>query len=80
MNKEIYPNPIAAREGQRWIYHAGYIFANEPVASFYGEELYKCPLCGRNFEINDAEFERDGFQKIARNVFRCPCGKLLNIV
>lgn len=52
-------------------------------AFFHGEEWYRCPYCGKAFEIWSAVYGNDGIHKVANQdgceVFQCSCGEMFKI-
>lgn len=51
------------------------------IASFHGEDWYKCPNCGEQFEYYDAYHEWHGFKKADEpRTYICPkCKKKFRI-
>lgn len=51
------------------------------IAYFHGEDWYKCPNCGEQFEYYEAYYERCGFKRAdEQRTYICPkCKKKFRI-
>lgn len=49
-----------------------------PVASFYGEDWYRCPKCNKTFEFWETRFSKE-FKYEHGYIYRHECGQLLDM-